>query len=305
MTTAGGLNHGFTYVDDVQADDAGLTVVEFYATRYPHSDAETWRRRIRGGEVRRGGGRVGADDLLRAGDRLEWHRPPWREPEAPLEFGVAYEDAHVLVLDKPVGLPVLPGGGFLERTLLHLARARFGAEASPVHRIDRGTSGLVLFTRTQEARRALGLDQDAGRIVKTYRARIDGQPERDAFEIDVPILVPGAHDVPAHADPGGRPSHTSVVVRHRDAATNTTLVDVTIHTGRPHQIRIHLAAVGHPIVGEPLYEVGGRPRTADRPRMGATGFQLHAMRLEFVHPATREELMIESAPPARLRYSRT
>ena len=218
MTT---LNSGFTYLDTI--DVAGLTLIQFYATHYPHSDAETWRRRIADGEItcERAGVNVdaSAELQLHPGDRLAWHRPPWSEPEAPCTFEVAFMDEHVLVLDKPVGLPVLPGGGFLERTLLHLARRRFGDEVAPVHRIDRGTSGLVLFSRTLLARRALGLQQDAGEIDKIYRARIEGIPAQDAFDVELPIRVPREHDVPAHSAPRGQArSHERVgrEARYRD-----------------------------------------------------------------------------------------
>jgi 23S rRNA pseudouridine1911/1915/1917 synthase len=216
----------------------------------------------------------------------------------PLAFAVRYRDAHVLAVAKPRGLPSVPNGGFLTHTLLHVVR-RLAPEAVPVHRLGRGTSGLVLFARTLQARRALARAWREGRVEKTYRALLSGAPERDAFTIEAPIgLV--AHPRLGHvhaAATGGKLSlsRARVLERRKDA----TLVEVTIATGRPHQIRIHMAAAGHPLVGDPLYGVGGGLLAA--PGLpGDPGYWLHAHRLGLEHPATGVRLVLECRPPRLL-----
>jgi 23S rRNA pseudouridine1911/1915/1917 synthase len=214
---------------------------------------------------------------------------------------VLFRDAHLLAVAKPRGLPTMPAGGFLTHTLLHLVQARFPG-ATAMHRLGRGTSGLVLFARTGEARRALAKAWRTGAVVKRYRALVSGVPSRDAFDVDTPIgLVahPRLGRVYA-AVSQGKPSLTHV--RVLGTREGQSLVEATIPTGRPHQIRIHLAAAGHPLVGDPLYAAGGVP--GPRPALpGESGYHLHAHRLELDHPATGVRLEIECAPPPVLEWS--
>lgn len=301
------INKGYSYGDRISPADEGLTVEAFYASRYPHSTEAEWRRRIEAGQVLRNDIPVSPDDLLSRGDALLYHRLPWEEPDAPKDFATLFEDEDVLVLAKPSGLPVLPGGFFLENTLLYLVRERYGAVCSPLHRLGRGTSGAILFTRNRPAAQALATAMFERRIVKVYLALAAGTGMPDAFTVDAHI-GPVPHSLPAFVNayrPDGRPSISKVRVIRRSAEKNASLVEVTIPTGRPHQIRIHLAFAGHPLVGDPLYLAGGMPRTDgiddDRATTpGATGYLLHSWKIRFPHPTRGEDVEVVSPPPAAL-----
>jgi 23S rRNA pseudouridine1911/1915/1917 synthase len=300
-------NDGYDYPDRVVRADAGLTVLSYYARNYRHSSEAEWREKIGRGEVTKDGRPAGPDDALVAGDLLVYHRPPWDEPEAPTDFGVLFEDDDVLALAKPSGLPVLPGGFFLETTLLRLARRRFGPSASPLHRLGRGTSGAILFTRNHRAGRLLAKAMFDRRILKVYLALASGTAMPDAFTVEAPI-GPVPHRLPATVNayrPDGRPSISHVRVLRRFSEKDASLVEVTIPTGRPHQIRIHLAYAGHPLVGDPLYRPGGLPRAdglddewATTP--GATGYLLHSWKIRFPHPGRADEVEVVGPPPASL-----
>lgn len=295
-------NRGCTHREQIGSEGAGRTVLDHLAARYTtHADAPEWSRRISAGEVLLDGRPVSPVEVLRAGQWLAWVRPPWIEPEVPLCTAVLYEDDDLLAVAKPDGLPTLPGGGeFQEHTLLALVRRR-APEATPMHRLGRSTSGIVLFARTDLARRRL---QEAFRdhcLRKVYRALCSGHPAQDAFEVDTPIGPvphPGLGTVHG-ADPGGRASlsHVRVLERREGCA----LVDVEIETGRPHQIRIHLACAGHPLLGDPLYGPGGRPRPGSLALPGDPGYRLHALALDLLHPRTGRALALRCQPPPILR----
>ena len=292
------MNDGYEYAEQIGAEVAGHTVVAHLARRYRHSSAAVWSARIAAGEVALDGKPAEASAVLRMGQILVWRRPPWEEPTVPLAFAVLFQDEHLLAVAKPRGLPTMPAGGFLTHTLLHIVQARFPGAAA-MHRLGRGTSGVVLFARTAEARRGVAKAWRAGAVVKRYRALVSGVPSRATFDVDTPI---GLVDHPRlgrvyAAVSEGRPSLTHVrVLAARDGQA---LVEATIPTGRPHQIRIHLAAAGHPLVGDPLYVAGGVPGA--RPALpGDSGYRLHAHRLELDHPVTGARLAIECGPPHTL-----
>jgi 23S rRNA pseudouridine1911/1915/1917 synthase len=295
------LNGGFSHMDRIGSVDAGRTVFAYLAAHYPIATEAEWMARIEVGQVVLDNRIAQAGDLLHAGQRLTWNRPPWVEPDVPLATAILYEDAGLLVVAKPSGLPTLPGGGeFLDHTLLALVRQRH-PDASPMHRLGRGTSGLVLFAPTVATRKPLQTAFQGPRTRKVYRALCSGIPDFDALDIAAPIgEVPYAPLGMLHAaTPQGRSSrsHVTVLERRESAA----LVDVEIATGRPHQIRIHMAWAGHPLVDDPLYGPGGMPLVGGTAVPGDLGYLLHAHRLELEHPRTGALLTLACHPPPLLR----
>lgn len=293
-------NQGFAYEEQVGPSAVGRSVLEYLAGRYRHSSAAEWAERVRGGQVRLDGVTAAPSDRLRAGQHLVWRRPPWREPRVPLDFAILHADADVLAVAKPRGLPTMPAGGFLTHTLLGIVQ-RCHPEAVPVHRLGRGTSGVVLFARSSAARRRLPGAWQAHAVRRVYRALATGRPKDDELVIDVPIgrvphpLLGSVHGVAAD----GRSARSTVRVVARGTAAS--LVTVEIATGRPDQIRIHLAAAGHPLVGDRLYAAGGRPFAGTTVLPGAGGYHLHAERVEFPHPRTGELVVVTCLPPPALR----
>jgi 23S rRNA pseudouridine1911/1915/1917 synthase len=292
-------NDGFEYRERLGAEADGQPLLVYLTRRYVHSSASDWKSRIESGRVLLDSKPARPDTVLHRGQTLVWRRPPWTEPDAPSSFAVLYEDDELLAVAKPAGLPTLPGGGFLRATLLHRVR-EYAANAAPAHRLGRWTSGIVLFARTHEARTALARQWAARKAVKRYRALAVGEPARSEFEIATPIgPVPHASLGSVHAaTPAGKPALTRVVVIEQ--RESVFLGDVWIETGRPHQIRIHLAAAGHPLAGDPLYAAGGTPAPDNRALPGDPGYNLHAAELTVRHPRTAREIRIRCAPPRLL-----
>jgi 23S rRNA pseudouridine1911/1915/1917 synthase len=295
------LNGGFCHQERIAPAEAGRTVLSHLATRYPRATEAEWRERIEAGQVRIEDRIASGNETLLAGQRLIWARPPWREPDVPLATAILFEDDALLAVAKPSGLPTLPGGGdFLEHTLLALVRRRH-PEASPMHRLGRGTSGLVLFAPTAGVAKPLQAVFREPGTSKVYRTLCTGHPDQAAFEITAPIgEIPYPPLGTLHAaSAGGRPSQSRVTVLER--REGATLVDVEILTGRPHQIRIHLAFAGHPLVGDPLYGPGGTPLPETMAVPGDMGYLLHAHRLELAHPRSGARLNLICQPPPLLR----
>lgn len=292
-----GRNEGYRHEETLGPEAAGRTVLDWLASEYRHSSRETWSERIRAGEVELDDRIASADEVLRRGQVLVWNRPPWTEPAAPLHFDVLHEDRDVLVVSKPSGLPTMAGGGFLQHTLQAIVERAFPG-TRPIHRLGRGTSGVVIFARSSAAASFLSAELRERRIRRVYLALASGDPAWDERTIDVPIGPvehPRLGSIHA-ASPGGKPALSRARVVERRGAT--TLIEVEIETGRPHQIRIHLAAVGHPLAGDPLYEAGGLPSPSALP--GDLGYLLHARRVEFTH-LSGHRLAVESEPPEPLR----
>jgi 23S rRNA pseudouridine1911/1915/1917 synthase len=293
------LNRGWSYREQVGPEGAGHTVLSYLTATRLHSSETEWAARIERGEVEVEGTRVRPGDILYPGQTVVWHRPPWDEPAVPAHFDVIHEDESILVVNKPSGLPTMPAGGFVENTLLALVRQRLPG-ASPLHRLGRGTSGLVLFARDKQAASRLARAWRDRAVRKTYRALGLGSTRTEMFVIDVPI-GPVPHPIIGTvqaACEGGRPSHSVAVAleqRH-----DQTLFSIEITTGRPHQIRIHMAYAGHPLIGDPLYEAGGGLKS--HPGLpGDSGYFLHAERLRFAHPATGQHMTFTATPPPELQ----
>ncbi|MGD0646994.1 MAG: RluA family pseudouridine synthase [Acidobacteriaceae bacterium] len=293
------LNRGYAYTTLIGSKELGLTLLSYLARLYPHSSAHVWQRSLDKGEVTLDGLVATGSESVRSGQTLVWNRPPWIEPDAPRHFEVLLEDAYLLAVSKPGGLPTLPGGGFMENTLLRLVQTDH-PEANPVHRLGRATSGIVLFAKTAETAAILGANWNTAGVQKIYRALAQGVAREDVYEIVTPIgLVP--HPLIGSvwaASPDGKASRSLAKVIAR--TTSSTLFEVALGSGRPHQIRIHLASIGQPLVGDPLYGFTGQPLEELPGLPGDGGYLLHAQFLRFRHPVTGEPIDLEAELPAGL-----
>jgi 23S rRNA pseudouridine1911/1915/1917 synthase len=295
------LNRGHAYTTIISSKDHGRALLTHLASLYPHSTEQAWQQNLNNREVTLNGVTATGSESLISGQTLVWNRPPWIEPDTPQHFEVLFNDPHLLAVNKPGGLPTLPGAGFMENTLLRMVQKQIPS-ANPVHRLGRATTGIVLFAKTAQAAAQLGADWNTPRIQKIYRALAQGavqnDAQHDACEICTPIgLVPHPRiGLVWAASPSGKPAKSLAKVISRTASTTT--FEVSLSSGRPHQIRIHLASIGHPLVGDPLYGLGGQPLENLPGLPGDGGYFLHAQFLNFRHPITGEQINLEAALPA-------
>jgi 23S rRNA pseudouridine1911/1915/1917 synthase len=263
------------------------------------------------GEVVKRGSRV-----LQAGQRLvvdeaaEADRLPGPVADDSIIFEVVYADDAIVVVDKPAGLVVHPGAGHRDGTLVHGLLAQFPdladlageAGADPdrpgiVHRLDRGTSGLLVVARTAAAYDELVDQLSKRQMGRRYRALVHGVVDSPRGVIDAPVGRSPRAPTRMAVTRRGRPARTHYEVERRvDSDPPTSLLRVSLETGRTHQIRVHMAAIGHPLVGDDVY---GRGRTW--PYGGAGRPFLHAGELRFDHPVTAEPMTFTSELPADLR----
>ena len=278
-------------------------------------------RMIKAGLVRLNGAPARAADAVRAGDRIEIHRPEIQNPSAMPEAAISadhtaapaievlYADDEIVVVDKPAGMTVHPAPGHPGGTLVDALLARFpemAAMAEPggvmrpgiVHRLDKDTSGVMVVARTPFARMALARQFKERTVSKIYLAVVRGLVARERFSIARPV---GRHPVERKRmsvnSRHGREavSEVCVLARMPAAGADATLVGVRPLTGRTHQIRVHLASIGHPCLGDRLY--GGRH---GKPSDATSSFDrqaLHALALRLGHPRTAAALEFVAPPP--------
>lgn len=227
------------------------------------------------------------------------------QPDPSITLDVRYEDAHVVVIDKPVGLVVHPGAGNPEGTLVNALLARYpelaevGDPMRPgiVHRLDAGTSGLMAVARTDEAYTALVDALSHREVHRRYLALVWGHPAQRVGIIDAPLGRDPRDPLRRAVVVDGKQARTRyAVIQEFTSPTDLTLVSCELETGRTHQIRVHLAAIGHPVVGDATY--GG-----DRPTLAAPRPLLHAAELAFEHPVTGVEVRVTSDLPADFQES--
>jgi 23S rRNA pseudouridine1911/1915/1917 synthase len=291
------VNRGWIYRDTVAAADAGRRISDWYSERHRHSSLATWQQRLQQGEILVNGEQPGGDICLSGGDQLAWHRPPWQEEAVPLHWQVIFDNGDLLVINKPSGLPVLPAGGFLEHTLLHQLAQKHQRDPQglprPVHRLGRHTSGLLVCARRPASRAWLSrILRDSSRsdaerksgsgCRKFYRAL--SQPLASDWSIGEARAITTAIGKKPHpllgeiwcalqpGETGGLASCSMLKLLER--RPGSCLLEVEISTGRPHQIRIHCAAIGAPLLGDPLYVAGGTALARALP--GDAGYKLHA-----------------------------
>lgn len=318
MEGQGLVNDGFWFEDHVDDKGAGKSVYDFFHSKFPYRD---WHERIANGKVLRNGVVVMDESVVCVkGDVLRSFRDPWVEPDVDTSLEVAKETDEIVVVVKRKGNPVVPHGNFLQSSLVHIVQKKYPG-AAPLHRLGRGTTGAIAFAKTAEAARKYCRLFAERNVKKVYRCVVSGVVAWDHMEAQCyigPVQYEGCAGgvfacVP---DPVGGDQQQRKKNDRKNAAKkaithfhvvrrgdNWSVLDADILTGRPHQIRIMTGFVGYPLVGDPLYGVGGVPLANgiiydedghDRPSVpGDTGYLLHSMLLKM------EGLEVRVAPPNR------
>jgi len=315
----------------VAGEDAGGRLDRVLARRVPALSRSRLKALILDGQVAIAARTIrDPSSLVNSGDVIRVTLPP-PEPAKPegedIPLKVIYEDDAIIVIDKPAGLVVHPAAGHSSGTLVNALIAHCGDSLSGiggvkrpgiVHRLDKDTSGLMVVAKTDRAHRALSAqfaDKDASGLERGYRALVWGAPLRPKGTIDAPLeRHPQARDKRA-VRPGGREAvtHWQVLERYADGNGKPLagLLACTLETGRTHQIRVHLAHIGHPIMGDATYATGFKTKASllsepARAAIEALGRQaLHAYRLAFTHPATGDFLEFSSELPADIARLRS
>lgn len=306
------------------AGEAGERLDRFLARRLPGFSRSRLQALIRAGAVTRDG--LVVQDLglrVKAGERYAVRVPP-PEPAAPepqaMPLAIVYEDAHLIVIEKPKGMPVHPGPGHASGTLVNALIAHCGASLSGiggvkrpgiVHRLDKDTTGLLVVAKTDRAHQGLSEQFAAhgadGRLGRGYRAIVWGAPERPHGTIDAPLARRAANRtrIAVVRAGAGRHAVTRYEVLERFAGGGrpepvASLLRVALETGRTHQVRVHLSHIGHPLLGDATYGAGFKASARHlgagaQAALAALGRQaLHAAELAFVHPASGKRLKFTS-----------
>lgn len=252
---------------------------------------------------------------LKAGERVRVTIPPAEPqeivPEA-IPLDVVYEDDHLLVVDKPAGMVVHPGAGRRSGTLVHalLAHApsiaRVGGAGRPgiVHRLDKGTSGLLVVAKSAEAYQSLTRQLAARTVSRRYLAILHGEVKRSEGVIEAPIGRHPSDRIRMAVRPAGKGKAAVTYFTVSERFKGFTLIEARLGTGRTHQIRVHLADAGHPVVGDETYRLRSKVRPDDRALAtlieGLGGQALHAVQLGFVHPVTGKPMTFDAPIPERI-----
>ena len=294
----------------LEAAHAGWRLDRALAATLPSLSRERLKTLIRSGALERSGTAVRDPATKVRGDERFLLAVPEPEPahnvpqDIPLR--VIFEDEHLLVVDKPAGLVVHPAAGNRDGTLvnalLHHCRGSLsgiGGVARPgiVHRIDKDTSGLLVVAKTDVAHEGLAKQFAAHSIDRRYLAIVSGVPKASEGTIDAPLARSAANRKKIAIVAGGRGKRAVTHWKRLTVLSDAALAECRLETGRTHQVRVHMASIGHPLLGDSVY--GGIPKTHRR-LLNDLGFHrqaLHAAELGFVHPVTKRRLAFASAMP--------
>lgn len=317
MTATGytSRNESSSLTLSVSTTDAGERLDTFLASHIEGWSRARLQRLIEDADVLVNGSVAKSSYKLHADDQIEVElTPPPSTAFAPedIPIDIVFEDNELIVVNKRAGMVVHPAAGANSGTLANALAFHFqqlstaGGPARPgiVHRLDKGTSGLLVVAKTESAHEHLADQFRAREVFKSYIALVHGQVEKKTDQIDQPIARDPRNRTRMAVVRGGRPALS--IYRARRRFERFTLLDVELKTGRTHQIRVHLAWLKHPVVGDEVYG-GGRDKTVSdalvRSGIAKLGRQfLHAERLGFRHPRTGEQALFSAEPPADLQH---
>ena len=293
---------------------AGWRLDRALAAAVPTLSRERLKALIRSGAVETGGkqvrdpaAKVRGEEALRVA--VPEPRPAHNEPQD-IPLTILFEDEHLLVVDKPAGLVVHPAAGNLDGTLvnalLHHCAGKLsgvGGVARPgiVHRIDKDTSGLLVVAKTDVAHEGLARQFAAHSIDRRYLAIVSGVPERKEGTVDAALARSSANRKKIAIVKGGRGKRSVTHWKRLKTLSDAALVECRLETGRTHQVRVHMASIGHPLIGDPVY---GRPGKTHGKLLKDLGFHrqaLHAAELGFTHPVTKHKLAFSSPMPTDMQ----
>jgi len=295
----------------VPPESAGMRLDLFVQTQLKRTSRTRTQTIIRRSAFDAEGKKLAANDRVTAEQRVLLWREPWDEIAVPTDLPVIYEDDHLFAIAKPAGVPVHPSARYHRNTVVKLlALTRQGENFTLAHRLDRETSGVLLLAKTREADRGIKRQLERRTTVdKQYLAITWGAPEGDAFRLDLPLEIDEASRlrVRMRVAPAGSgltaATRITVLRRARRGDRDYALVQCDLETGRQHQIRVHLAAIGCPVVGDKLYGpdpeifARGADQTLtddDRTLLEIDRHALHAWRLAFDHPVLGHRVAIEA-----------
>jgi 23S rRNA pseudouridine1911/1915/1917 synthase len=291
----------------VDAGDAGQRLDRWLAARIPDVSRARLQGLIAEGLVRVDGAARKPSHRVVLGERIDVDIPPpppeELEPE-PIGLSVVHEDGHVLVVDKPAGIVVHPGAGHRRGTLAAAVLAHapgvagVGGPRRPgvVHRLDKDTSGLLVIAKTPVAYESLTAQLASRTVRRVYLALVHGRMTATVGKVDRPIGRDPRDRTRMAVRPAGQGRRAITEFRVQERFSEFTYLEVRLQTGRTHQIRVHLASLGHPVAGDGVYG-GRRHRPLPIP---LDGLALHAAALGFVHPVTQERMEFASALPVRI-----
>jgi 23S rRNA pseudouridine1911/1915/1917 synthase len=296
----------------VAADDSGRRLDVFLASQLPELSRTRVQELVREGRVRVDRRPARASHRVAAGEAIEIEilaRPALTAEAENIPLDILYQDDDVVVVNKAAGMVVHASAGHARGTLVNALLHRLAALPSTpgdslrpgiVHRLDRGTSGVLVVARTDSAHRKLAEQFRARTVKKTYLALLEGVLKPDSGSIQLPITRDKFRRVRMTARAGaGRNARTDWRILWRGA--RNTLVEIELHTGRTHQIRAHFAALGRPVVGDTLYGAAARPRAGIRSLEPLGRPFLHAARIGFEHPVSGERVEYHAPVPPDLR----
>ena len=285
---------------NVPEDCDGRTLIETLCRVVKNVTSVEWESEIaRGLVVDEQQKPVDGDRIVRSGERFRRIFPNVTEPDVNAAVEILHEDEALIVLNKPAPLPMHAGGRFYRNTLTYLLHQVYHPQRPhPAHRLDANTTGIVLATRTQHFAGRLQPQFAEGKVEKSYLVRVQGQPPEDAFRCEAPISTASGELGSRTVDEtGGQEARTEFRVLQR-LADGTTLLEARPLTGRTNQIRIHLWHLGYPVCGDAAYRPGRQLGDTQTLRVDDPPLCLHAWRIRFVHPLSRQPVEFTAPPPA-------